>query len=146
MATTYMQGGNFECKESITYMQFLAARSLCTNLCSVRYSIPLAIWRHMSIILFWVLQTCVYALITAGMCWLYQELISSLGSWQLISCKSYLQCIKLSNMTVNHGHTVSRPYYIQVLLEDNQHGICLVVKHRSKEVGFCCSVHIANVH
>ena len=44
----------------VTYMQFLAARSsLCTNLCSVRYSIPFAIWSHMSIILFCVLQTCV---------------------------------------------------------------------------------------
>ena len=48
----------------VTYMQFLAARSLCTTLCSVRYSIPLAIWRHMSINLFWAVQTCKYALIT----------------------------------------------------------------------------------
>ena len=29
-----------------THMQFLAAKSLCTNLFSTRYSIPLAIWRH----------------------------------------------------------------------------------------------------
>ena len=32
-----------------TYMQFLAARSRCTNLFSARYSIPFAISRHILI-------------------------------------------------------------------------------------------------
>jgi len=30
----------------VTYMQFLAARSLCTTFCKARYSIPLATCKH----------------------------------------------------------------------------------------------------
>ena len=36
----------------LAHMQFLAARSRCTNFCSARYSIPLATCRHMPTSLF----------------------------------------------------------------------------------------------
>ena len=38
-------------------MQFLAARSLCTNFSSARYDIPLAIWRHIDSSFFWAVVT-----------------------------------------------------------------------------------------
>ncbi len=37
-----------------TYKQFLAAKSRCKNLISARYSIPLAIWRHILVRFFFI--------------------------------------------------------------------------------------------
>ena len=42
----------------LAHMQFLAARSRCTNFCSARYSIPFAICRHTVISLFAMSDIC----------------------------------------------------------------------------------------
>ena len=41
-----------------TYMQFLVARSLWINLSWVRYSMPLAIWEHITVRRFFTSSTC----------------------------------------------------------------------------------------
>ena len=42
----------------ITYMQFLVARSLWMKLSLVRYSMPLAIWEHITVRRFFTSSTC----------------------------------------------------------------------------------------
>ena len=48
-----------KCVKWLTHMQFLAAKSLCTTFMTVRYSIPLAICKHMSINCFSTSFTCI---------------------------------------------------------------------------------------
>ena len=52
----------------LAHMQFLAARSRCTNFCSARYSIPFAICRHMLISLFVMSDTCTNIVDTHDRC------------------------------------------------------------------------------
>ena len=47
------------CSKIEAYMQFLAARSLCTIFIFAKYSIPLAIWRHISISCLLVVLACI---------------------------------------------------------------------------------------
>ena len=54
---SYLQKPNNNCMGQ-TYMQFLAARSLCTTLRSAKYSIPLAICRHMPRRTDWTWEIC----------------------------------------------------------------------------------------
>ena len=92
---------NMYCKQQFnvcTYTQFLAARSLWTKSCEARYSIPLAICKHIE-------RSCLHACLTC---------IGRKCNWRP-NTKKYLHCLWPSSLHMelhcNHKQVhVSSPY------------------------------------
>ena len=75
-----LQSGSL-CKKRWPYMQFLAARSLWINFSWVRYSIPMAIWEHITVRRFFTSNVCS---VTAQWYWSSKSGHAQIMCWTIV--------------------------------------------------------------